>query len=53
MKGDNITYFDSFGGKYIPKEMKKFIKNENNTTNNFRIQSSRFNNVWIFLHWIF
>ena len=33
-----ITYFDSFGVEYIPKETKKFINNEN-MTNIFGIQT--------------
>ena len=37
--GDNVTYFDSFGVEYIPKENKKSIINENITTNIFRIQT--------------
>ena len=35
---DDVTYFDSFGVEYIPKEIKKFINNENIKTNIFRIQ---------------
>ena len=31
--------FDSFGVEHIPKEMKKFIGNENMITNNYRIQA--------------
>ena len=33
-----MTYFDSFGVEHIPKEIKKFINNENIITNIFRIQ---------------
>ena len=35
---NNIVYFDSFGVKHIPKEIKKFIGNRNIITNIFRIQ---------------
>ena len=38
--GDNVTYFDSFGVEYIPKEIKKFIGNRNITTNIYRIQAN-------------
>ena len=34
-----VTYFDSFGGEHIPKEIKKFINNKNIVTNIFRIQA--------------
>ena len=40
VKNNNITYFDSFGVEYIPKEIEIFIKNENIKTNIFRIQAS-------------
>ena len=33
-----VTYFDSFGFKHIPKEIKKFINNKNVIANLFRIQ---------------
>ena len=36
---DDVTYFDSFGVKHIPKEIKTFINNKNITTNIFRIQA--------------
>ena len=35
---NNVTYFDSFGVEYIPKEIRKFINNKNIKTNIFRIQ---------------
>ena len=35
---DKVTYFDSFGVKHIPKEIKAFIKNKN-ITNIFRLQA--------------
>ena len=34
-----VTYFDSFGVEYIPKEIKKFINNKNIIINIFRIQA--------------
>ena len=37
MNGDNVTYFDSFGVEYIPKEMKKFLGNKNIEINIYRI----------------
>ena len=35
---DNVTYFDSFGVKHIPKEIKIFIDKSIVVTNIFRIQ---------------
>ena len=35
----NVTYFDSFGVEYIPKEIKKFIGNKNIIANIYRIQA--------------
>ena len=35
----NVTYFDSFGIKNIPKEIGKFIGNKNIITNIYRIQA--------------
>ena len=34
-----ITYFDSFGVEYNPREIKKFINNKNIIANIFRIQA--------------
>ena len=34
-----VTYFDSFGVKHIPKEIKKCIKNNSIIANIFRIQA--------------
>ena len=34
---DNVTYFDSFGVEYIPKEIKKIKGNKNITTNIYRM----------------
>ena len=39
MNGNNITYFESFGFEYIPKEIKKFTGNKNIITNIYRIQA--------------
>ena len=36
---NNVTYFDSVGVKYIPKEIKKIIGNKNVVTNIYQIQS--------------
>ena len=35
----NITYFDCFEVEHIPKEIIKFIENENVKTNIYRIQT--------------
>ena len=35
---NNITYFDSFGVEYIPKDLRTFINNKNIKTNIFKIQ---------------
>ena len=37
-KDNEVIYFDSFNVEYIPKEIKKFIGNNDITTNLFRIQ---------------
>ena len=39
VNAENVTYFDSFGVEYIPKEIKKFIGNKNIITNIYRIQA--------------
>ena len=39
VNNNNVTYFDSFGVEYIPKEIMKFIENRNIKTNIFRIQA--------------
>ena len=36
---NDVTYFDSFGVKYILKEIRTFIGNKNIKTNIFRIQA--------------
>ena len=35
---ESVTYFDNFGVKHIWKEIRKFIGNEENKTNIYRIQ---------------
>ena len=40
VNNNNVTYFDSFGAEYIPKEITKFIENRNIKTNIFRIQAN-------------
>ena len=39
MNNKTAAYFDSFGIEHIPKEVKKFIGNENMVTNIYRIQN--------------
>ena len=39
MNAENVTYFDSFGVKHIPKEIRKFIRNKNPKTDIYRIQA--------------
>ena len=39
LNAKNVTYFDHFGVKYIPKEIKKFIRNKNIITNIYRIRA--------------
>ena len=38
VNAENVTYFDCFGVEHIPKEIKKFIRNDNIITNIYRIQ---------------
>ena len=38
IQNNDVTYFDSFGVKDIPKEVRLFISNKNIKTNIFRIQ---------------
>ena len=40
MNAKNVTYFDSYGVEYIPKEIIKLTGNKNIVTNIFRIQAS-------------
>ena len=37
--GNSVTYFDSFGVEYIPKEIKRFIGSNSMITSIFRIQT--------------
>ena len=39
MKNNDVTYFDSFGLEYIPKEILKFVRNKSIKTNSFGIQA--------------
>ena len=39
VNAENITYFDSFGVEYIPKEIREFIKNKNIITNIYKMQA--------------
>ena len=39
MNAKNVTYFHSFAVQYIPKEIRKFIRNKSNTANIYRIQA--------------
>ena len=39
MNDENETYFNSFGVKHIPKEIKKFRGNKNILTNIYMIQA--------------
>lgn len=39
LKNNNVTYFDSFGIEYIPKEITKLINDKSIKSNIFRIQS--------------
>ena len=38
VENNEVTYFDSFGVEYIPKEVKRAIENKDIRTNIFRIQ---------------
>ena len=39
VNGNKNVYFDSFRVEHIPKEVKKFIKNENTVTRIYRMQA--------------
>ena len=39
-KRSEIIYFDSFGVKHVPKEVKEFIRNKNIKANIFRVQAN-------------
>ena len=46
---NEIVYFDSFGAKHIPEEIKEFIGNKKIKANIYRVQA----NVWLLLYWIY
>ena len=48
---ENVTYFDGFVVERITKEVRKFIRNENEY--NLWNTSIWFNDMWIFLYWIY
>ena len=48
MNGDDVTYFDSFGGEYVLKEIKYFLGSKNIITNIYRIQESDSIMRWYF-----
>ena len=39
-KRSEIIYFDSFGVKHVPEEVKEFIRNKNIKANIFRVQAN-------------
>ena len=39
-KRNEIVYFDSFGFKHVPEEIKEFIENKNIIANIFRVQAN-------------
>ena len=39
VKDNNVTYFDSFVVEHIPKEIRKFIGNQNTITDIYRVQA--------------
>ena len=39
-KRSEIIYFDSFGVKHVPKEVKEFIRNKNIKANILRVQAN-------------
>ena len=45
-----IDYFDSFGVKHVPEEIKEFFGNKNIIANIFSSTSKQFSNVWVLLH---
>ena len=51
VNSENVTYFDGFVVEHITKEVRKFIRNENEY--NLWNTSIWFNNMWIFLYWIY
>ena len=51
VNSENVTYSDGFVVEHITKEVRKFIRNENEY--NLWNTSIWFNNMWIFLCWIY
>ena len=51
VSSENVTYFDGFVVERITKEVRKFIRNENEY--NLWNKSIWFNDMWIFLYWIY
>ena len=43
-----IVYFDSFGVKHVPEEIKEFVENKNMIANIFRVQASNSVMCWYF-----
>ena len=39
LNAENVTYVESFGVEYIPKEIRKLIGNKNVETNTYKIQA--------------
>ena len=52
MNDNNIIYFDSFGVEHIPKEILK-NRSKQKYTKYVQNTSIRFDNMWIFLYWIY
>ena len=53
VNGNNVTYFDSFGVEYIPKETEKFMKNRNIVTNINRLQAYHsIMNIYFYIEFI-
>ena len=53
VNGNNVTYFDSFGVEYIPKEAEKFMKNKNIVTNINRLQAYHsIMNIYFYIEFI-
>ena len=49
LNNKTVTYFDSFGIEYIPREVKEFVDDKNIIANIFRTQA--YDSVmWIFLY---
>ena len=53
VNGNNVTYFDSFGVEYIPKETEKFMKNKNIVTNINSLQAYHsIMNIYFYIEFI-